>query len=374
MARAMTLMSANVLYSAAPVSGPSGIENDDGSITYNDNVTVNKTIEKTSVDNVYKLDMTAESESKIVTTTTGVDFVLMLDLSSYMSKYTVTDYSPLNKSNETLYDYFNANNLYYSTSGEAGNAQKVVNIDVQRKGYVWDRYNSYTYTFADGSRKTSDRDSSIPNFGGQFFAQTKTETSSDERLEALKAAVTTFVNDVATKSPGSRVAIVTYSNDAAVLTGSGRADGGALVTMDNNGKEALLQITNNLTVKGGDSNSDYALADAVKIFQDENDNFATDGAGQVYAQRQRVAVLFSAGTAGNGKFKDGDSGYPNYDQIYSGNGTGNEVAQGSMHLAAILKTPRNENANVTDYGSQNDTDIIWTENFYGEGDFGENGG
>ena len=31
------------------------------------------------------------------------------------------------------------------------------------------------------------------------------------------------------------------------------------------GKEALLQITNNLTVESGPSNSDYALAAAVQI-------------------------------------------------------------------------------------------------------------
>ena len=63
MARARTLMSANVLYRAAPVSGPTGTENDDGSITYNDNVTVDKTMSKTKVDGVYELELTADSES-----------------------------------------------------------------------------------------------------------------------------------------------------------------------------------------------------------------------------------------------------------------------------------------------------------------------
>ena len=373
MARAMTLMSANVLYSAAPVSGRSGVENDDGSITYNDNVTVNKTIEKTSVDNVYKLDMTAESESKIVTTTTGADFILMLDLSSYMSGSTSKEYVRVtNTQNSNLYNQ--RAKLYYQPFGSR--EYQKVEITISRD-WPW---SSYTYTYYAGGESIASSDGAYdrPYVSGTFYTLETVDTgASDVRITALRNAVAAFINEVADKSPGSRVAIVTYSNGAEVLTGSKRADGGALVTMDSSGKEALLQITNNLTVKGGDSNSDYALADAVKIFQDENDNNNMDSAGQVYAQRQRVAVLFSAGTAGNGAFRDGDNGrpvsyYPYYN--FSSSGTGNQVAQGSMHLAAILKTPRDENANEFDENSKNnnEADITWTENFYGNA-FGDSG-
>ena len=370
MARAMTLMSANVLYSAAPVSGLTGTENNDGSITYNGNVTVNKTISETSVEDVYELDMTAESKSKVVTTTTGADFILMLDLSTYMNQINKTSYNKLNtRQNATLYSYAQSGTLYYSATGNESDAVQVT-VSIEEEGPWWSPY-IYTYKAGDqtlGTSSSGNGSAPIPDWDGAYFRSTVTTTTSTERLEALKEAVKGFVEKVAEDSPGSRVAIVSYSNGAEVLTGWGRADGGALVTMDEEGETALLRIADNLTVTTGPSNSDYALAAAVKIFQDENDNYAYDSAGQQYAQRQRVAVLFSAGTAGNGKFKDGNANYPNYDKFYDGEGTGNKVAQGSMHLASILKTPRTENANDNDGG---ETDIRWTDNFYGVDGFSE---
>ena len=73
------------------------VVNDNGSYTYNQSVTVDKTITKETKKNsnnededVYKLDMSASSLSKIVNYNSGVDYILMLDVSGNMTDTRMT--------------------------------------------------------------------------------------------------------------------------------------------------------------------------------------------------------------------------------------------------------------------------------------------
>lgn len=237
----------------------SGDTNKDGSIKYNNGITVDKTISAANlkdtqgnvVRDAYKLNMTAESESNIVEINKGVDFILLLDMSKYMATSNGTD-----------------------------------------------------------------------------------------RLSALKDAVTKFINTVAEKAPDSRIAIVSYSDNSSVLSGSKVANDGALVTLNAQGKESLIQIVDsNLNNPSGNSNCDMAMLDSLKIFQDANSNENKDKTGTMYKDRTRVSILFTAGIPGDGI---DDKHYTGWSE------NARNVAQASMSLSVILKGERFATINPPD--------------------------
>lgn len=204
---------------------------------------VNTTKTATAVpgkDGVYQIDLGAQAHSEIITTSSGVDIILMLDMSRYMN---------------------------------------------------------------------------------------------DTRLAALKAAVTNFIDNTAERSPESRIAIVTYNNSSSVITGTKVAKEGALVrvggkdleTDPNSNVENLRNIVAGLNYTTyTPANSNLAIADAVRIFQSANDDSKLDEYNKAYNQRTRVAILFSAGTPGDGNW-DGDD--------YT-------VAQAGISLSVYLKGDR----------------------------------
>ena len=229
----------------------SGTKNENGSITYENGIKVDKTIETANlndtqgnvVSDTYKLNMTAEAASNIIEINKGVDFILLLDMSKYMA-----------------------------TSGGT------------------------------------------------------------DRLSALKGAVTKFINTVAEKAPDSRIAIVSYSDNSSVLSGSKVANDGALVTLNAQGKESLIQIVDrNLNNPSGNSNCDMAMLDSLKIFQDANSNENKDKTGTMYKDRTRVSILFTAGIPGDGI---DDKHYTGWSE------NARNVAQASMSLSVILKGER----------------------------------
>ncbi|WP_143382891.1 hypothetical protein [Flavonifractor sp. An92] len=312
-------------------TGDGADENPDGSITYDDNVTVNKTIRDTGEDvngkDIYKLDLSAEAVSNVVEGYSAVDIVLMLDLSDYMEPMTVTQYTykVLADSYNFKEFYDNRSQFYYKVSDD-----KYVPVTVTKEeGFFSTTY----YIYANGKYiEEGTRRNNVTR--SNYYTRTVSGYDTVDNLASLKVAVTQFINTVNTKSPDSRIAIVTYANSAYVKTGQERAQDEALVTVGEN-YDALIGIVNNLEVLGGDSNSDLAMADAVKIFQDVPHN------SEEYS-RDRVALLFSAGTAGNGYFRDSTG----YNPVYAWNGTGNKVAQGSMHLATILKEEKTQYATI----------------------------
>ena len=228
----------------------SGTKNENGSITYENGIKVDKTIETANLNDTngnvvrdaYKLNMTAEAASNIIEVNKGVDFILLLDLSKYMT---------------------------------------------------------------------------------------------DDRLVALKNAVDQFISTVYTKAPDSRVALVSYSNKSSVLSGNKTADEGALVTLDESGKNSLLNIVyNELTINSsGDSNCDQAMFDALKIFQAANRNSSKDSTGTAYKERTRVSILFTAGIPGKGESTSSE-------ETTGWTENARNVAQAAMSLSVILKGNR----------------------------------
>lgn len=326
-----------------PVTDPS-----DGSITYDNNVKINKKLSDTGEiaaagENIYKLDLSAEAVSNVVTGFSAVDIVLMLDLSSYMNPTTTATYTPIagtpGMSYKNFYNQYRDQEFYYKNPSNG--RYQPASISENWAGY---------FIYAEGS----EIERSWPwKDKVDYTYYTKQGEETVDNLASLKTAVNGFVEMVAGKSPKSRIAIVGYGNNGTEIFTGAEATSDALWEVGAKQRD-LLAIVDNLTVRGGTSDSDLAMADAVNIFQDVP-------AGTEEYGRDRVALMFSAGMAYDGLWTDSSSNTRT---------NANGVAQASMHLATILKAPKGESANRT---NSTGTTINWASNFYGGGGWSEQG-
>ena len=230
--------------------------------------------------------------------------------------------------NECYWDY--ANNLYE----KVGEEYKKVTVNYHRDTY----YNTYTYTFADGTTVTSVGNDSTPDFGshaplytpvadGNNTVYTYTYTDKDgnvqiigtstgaetvfsptlyervtdttgggSRLNALKSAATSFANQVATKANGTdgiagtdddvkhRIAVVGYADSSSNLTNGFKQ-------MNNTSQAAeVSSAIDNLTADGG-THIDQGLSTA-------NGIFANNPIGDT-ENRNRVVIVFTDGAPGS---------------------------------------------------------------------------
>lgn len=289
-------------------------------------------------DGTYTITLEAFATGESITTIVkdGVDIVLMLDLSNYMygNEYREID----SIAYLTLYNNYEDDEIYYYKNDKGEYQQIVVSRATAGAGQPGESQTT-TYTITDAKTKETVASSTAGNTTVEVtLYQVSMYSNTDDlsKLDALKTAVNGFIVKVHTEAPASRIAIVTYADEAVVESGSKQVAGEALVTVDGDGIDALKQIVNGLNVRGGNSNSHYAMADAVKIFQD------VPGDVQEYS-RNRVAILFSAGIAGTGW----ETGSDKLNLT-----SGQNVAQATMSQAHILKGTKgntvavDENANV----------------------------
>ena len=171
---------------------------------------LSKSISKND-DGTYTINLEAYATGKVDVSTTEsykpTDIVLVLDQSASMLENfsTLSEAIYVNykgKTNEALYEY--KDNLYVLENGQYFK----VTVKRDTKGYRWNKYYQYTYSY-NGKSVTSDDSSSVgPDWS--FYAYKKELT----REEALESAVTQFVNQIqatATEHDVSyRVAIVGY--------------------------------------------------------------------------------------------------------------------------------------------------------------------
>lgn len=142
--------------------------------------------------------------------------------------------------------------------------------------------------------------------------------TSKERVKALVASVNAFLTTIQESSPDSRVAIVSYSSDATIDSGTKTASG-ALVAITKNGtvNSDLTAVVNGLSDRcTGGTQSGKGLQQAVNIFN----SVKADDANY---KNTRVTVLFTDGVPGGSGWDGSDEGY--------------DVAQQSVHWSTILK-------------------------------------
>lgn len=299
-------------------------------------------------DGTYTIELSAYATGQTTTETikTGepLDIVLVLDQSGSMAD-SITSYSYQALTSQG-YSYSNYSNREYYYPDEDGNYYRV------RRGSDWDwGYTYYLYYTKNGQRyylsgtgvttqrPTNVQGTSTTIWTGVLYQRSSTSTS---KLNALKAAVTNFVNSVSANAKEynveHRIAMVGFAskgtdNSAWKNTGlfvNGYLKKYANIKWETNSqlssqdyKDALVVVNDvdgdiagsissaigNLDAEGATRTS-YGLEMAQKVFENNKDS-----------ERQRVVVLFT----------DGEPGKSGYD---------NSEANSALSKAYVLK---NEN-------------------------------
>lgn len=272
---------------------------DQGGKVEKDGLVMSKTI-KEGENGQFLLTLEAYATGSTTTTTTKkpVDIVLVLDVSGSMTKTPYIDsYSP-------VYSVDSDGTYYYQANGQYRQAYYC-----DGRYISWAEYNAGWYTEdhqswgqcggESGIRltpKTSASDTDTSHT--QFYTR-----SQSTKLDALKTAVSTFIDSVAEKSPDSSIAIVKFAGNKLDTVGNDtyRDDRYTYnysqivqeLTPVNTGASSLQTAVNGLEAAGA-TRADYGMQHAQTIINSVKDN-----------GRQKVVIMFTDGnpTSGN-KFED----------------------------------------------------------------------
>ena len=278
---------------------------DSGSVTKEaskDNLNLVKTVTKEG-DN-YKVTLESWATGTVTTTTKTkpLDIVLLLDVSGSMvdkysdekiDKYVPYDYNWYGGPIFGGYDTTNSD-LYGYQSTQYGVWHKLsdgtyvtVKVDVEKHKWKY----IYTYSYTSNGKTTTIEKSEGANDPPktQFYYKESADTT---KLDALKTAVSAFIDNVATNSPNSNISIVKFAGDKYRDTEGNdtyKQSGyeynytqivKKLTKVDTNGVTALKRAISALKA-GGATASDYGLNKAQE---------ALNGAKQ-----ERVVILFTDG-------------------------------------------------------------------------------
>lgn len=290
-----------------------------------DNLNLVKTVTKEG-DN-YKVTLESWATGTVTTTTETkpLDIVLLLDVSGSMvdkysdekiDKYVPYDYNwyggPIfggyDTTNSDLYGYQSTQyGVWYKLSD---GTYVTVKVDVQERDWKKDIY-TYSYTSNGKTIKIEESKGAKDHPETQFYYKESADTT---KLDALKTAVSAFIDNVATNSPNSNISIVKFADDSYKDTeGNDFYSNGynytqivkKLTKVDTKGVAALKKAIDELKA-GGATASDYGLNKAQEALKD--------------AKQERVVILFT-------------DGEPNYHD-----GFDKKVATNAVNKAKELKT------------------------------------
>ena len=276
---------------------------DSGSVTKEaskDNLNLVKTVTKEG--DKYKVTLESWATGTVTTTTETkpLDIVLLLDVSGSMdekySNETIDKYVPYDYSwhlfggyNTTNSDLKKYEKTQYGVWHKLSDGTYVtVKVDVEKRTLKKD---IYTYSYASNGKTTIIERSLGANDPPttQFYYK---EAQNTTKLDALKTAVSAFIDNVATNSPNSNISIVKFAGDKYRDTEGNdtyKQNGyeynytqivKKLTKVDKNGVTALKRAVSGLKA-GGATASDYGLNKAAE---------ALNGAKQ-----ERVVILFTDG-------------------------------------------------------------------------------
>lgn len=288
-------------------------------------------------DGTYTINLSAYATGQTTTETikTGkpLDIVLVLDQSGSMAD-SITSYSYQARTSQG-YSYSNYGNREYYYLDEDGNYYRV-RRGSEKHGVLWWKYTTYYlyYTkngqnyYLSGTgvttqRPTNVQDASTTIWTGVLYQRSSTTTS---KLNALKAAVTNFVNSVSANAKEynveHRIAMVGFASkgtDNSAWKNTGLFVDGCLKKYANSEwetnsqlssqdyKDALV-VVNDVDIAGsisraignldaeGATRTSYGLEMAQKVFENNKDS-----------ERQRVVVLFTDGEPGKSGYENSEA-------------------------------------------------------------------
>lgn len=260
-------------------------ENGHGGKVEKDGLVMSKTIKKTG-DRQFLLTLEAFATGSTTTTTSTkpMDIVLVLDVSGSMDDYMETySISP-----DGTYYYYDEGGLLGFGAG-----YKRAYYCSSCNGWYTSEH-KYTHRY-NGTRLTPKTSAESP--GTQFYSDVT-------KMANLKTAVSTFIDNVATKSPDSSIAIVKFAGNKRDIVGNDTYQEDIytynysqivknLTTVDATGADALKTAVSALRAAGATA-ADYGMQHAQTIINGAKD----DG-------RQKVVIMFT-------------DGEPNHDQNFDG--------------------------------------------------------
>lgn len=298
------ILTVGLLPTVALAAEPETPTTDSGSVAKTaseGNLNLVKTVTKEG--DKYKVTLESWATGTVTTTTETkpLDIVLLLDVSGSMDekysnetieKFVPYDYRYINfllgyeTTNSDLNDY---QDTRYGVWYKIPNSETYVSVKVEKE---WKLFadDDYTYSYEqNGStiiiEKTSNGNKPPKT---QFYYK---ESANTTKLEALKTAVSAFIDNVATNSPNSNISIVKFAGEEYATEGNDTYTQSGynynytqivkkLTKVDANGVTALKKAISELKA-GGATASDYGLNKAGK---------ALEGAKQ-----ERVVILFTDG-------------------------------------------------------------------------------
>lgn len=278
----------------------------------NGGLVMSKTVNQTSESEfLLTLEAYATGSTTTTTSTAPVDIVLVLDVSGSMDKnlmnYTYNSVYNPKTNGRTDYYYQDENGLYqraYYCDGKVSYGHWSETIH-PAGWYSENHQNNLGNCRGESGRrltpKTSASDTDTSHT--QFYTRTE-QDSGTKKIAALKTAVSTFIDNVATKSPDSSIAIVKFAGNKRDIVGNDtyQEDGYTynysqivrhLTTVDATGADALKTAVSALRAAGATA-ADYGMQHAQTIINGAKD----DG-------RQKVVIMFT-------------DGEPNHDQNFDG--------------------------------------------------------
>lgn len=243
---------------------------DHGGTVIKDGLVMSKTI-KEGENGQFLLTLEAYATGSTTTTTTKdpVDIVLVLDVSGSMDDYMET-YS------------VSPGGTYYRKDSD-GDFQRVYYCSQCRGWYT--KEHSWWNHGTQLTPKTSASDTNTSHT--QFYSDVT-------KMETLKSAVSTFIDNVAKESPDSNIAIVKFAGNKRDTVGNDTYEKGRytynysqivqnLTTVDETGASSLKTAVNGL-IAAGTTLANYGMEHAQTIINGAKDN-----------GRQKVVVMFTDG-------------------------------------------------------------------------------
>lgn len=237
-----------------------------------------------------RLEVYSTGSSTTTVSTEPVDIVLVLDVSGSMDDPMESYTEVYSISNDDTYYYKNGNGQY----------RQAYYCDGSRRcdgGWYTEEHYDFIISSSHGGTKLTPKTGTDDTNAAhtQFYVK-----NSLKRIEALKSAVNSFIDNVSTKSPDSSIAIVKFAGDKRNSVGNDtyREDGWTynysqivknLTAVGGTGASTLKSAVNALRPAGA-TRSDFGMEHAQSIVE----GAASDG-------RKKVVIMFTDGvpTSGN---------------------------------------------------------------------------
>ena len=273
-----------------------------------DNTTFRKTISEND-DGSYKVTLEAWATGKTIVEETKIplDIVLVLDKSGSMeetfSTKSETIYRKIERSDFRYNEYYwnwSADNigLWYKVG------ENYYKVNVDRSYDAWKVHFVYTYTYQDSNGQMQTIGTSTRRYRdpGYDFYRKEVVNSTTTKMDALKEAATSFATTVQRKAAEDklehRIAVVSYSTDAYIATGS-NAESALVEVNKDTGLNTVKKAINKLEADGG-TQIDLGIKKANEIFEA---NEIEEG------KRARVVIAFTDGTPGLYGYWAADGGH-----------------------------------------------------------------